>query len=69
LLDGAGVPIVPTPTNLLRTFTNLAAGFYQVRTDSGDCNAVSVIVEIKEPTIGLTFTVNQTNVVVMVKKR
>lgn len=63
LLNGSGVVIVPTPTQLTPgRFTNLAAGFYQVRVDSGDCNAVSIVVEITQPTQAVTYTVNKTDV-------
>ncbi len=63
LLNGSGVVIVPAPTQLTPgRFTNLAAGFYQVRVDSGDCNAVSLVVEIREPAQGVTYTVNKTDV-------
>ncbi|WP_064714908.1 SprB repeat-containing protein, partial [Flavobacterium succinicans] len=58
LLDGVGgalgfTPVQTTPGN----FTQLPAGTYKVRVDSGDCNVVSTdIVTITEPLVPVTAT-------------
>ncbi|MFV8351881.1 T9SS type B sorting domain-containing protein [Flavobacterium sp. XS2P14] len=63
LLNGSGVVIVPTPEQITPgRFTKLGVGFYQVRVVSGDCNEVSAVIEIKEPLLGVTYTVNKTDV-------
>lgn len=55
LLDGAGNAIVPAPVQSSPgRFDGLIAGFYQVKVESGDCEMISGIVEIKEPLTGLT---------------
>jgi large repetitive protein len=56
LLDAAGTPVLPLPTQLTPgRFTNLPAGNYQVRVDSGDCNVISTgIVSINEPLLPVT---------------
>ncbi|WP_348811958.1 T9SS type B sorting domain-containing protein [Flavobacterium maritimum] len=64
LLDGAGLPIVPAPTQVTPgDFTGLAAGFYKVRVDSGDCNTTTVsALEIKEPLTPISETHSVVNV-------
>ncbi|MNX19784.1 hypothetical protein D3C86_497120 [compost metagenome] len=64
LLDGAGLPIVPAPTQLTPgDFTGLAAGFYKVKVDSGDCNTTTVsALEIKEPLTPISATHSVVNV-------
>ncbi|MGL2992981.1 T9SS type B sorting domain-containing protein [Flavobacterium sp. TSSA_36] len=56
LLDAAGTPVVPLPTQLTPgRFTDLPAGNYQVRVDSDDCNVISTgIVSINEPLLPVT---------------
>ncbi|WP_413999771.1 T9SS type B sorting domain-containing protein [Flavobacterium sp. W1B] len=63
LLDGAGGAITPTPVQSAPgRFDGLLAGFYQVKVESGDCDVISIVVEVKEPTTALTFTPNVTDV-------
>lgn len=51
LLDTAGQPIVPKPTqDVPGRFEDLSKGDYIVRVDSGDCNTKSILVSITEPT-------------------
>jgi gliding motility-associated-like protein len=60
LQDGSGNPILPAPTqNSPGVFTDLPAGTYQVRVDSGDCLTTSAQISITEPSAPLiaNFTV------------
>ena len=57
LLDGAGLPIVPTPTqNSPGNFTQLGAGNYIVSVVSKDCDPVTRPVSIQEPATSITAT-------------
>jgi gliding motility-associated-like protein len=62
LQDGSGVDITPTPTqDSPGIFTNLAAGTYLVRVQSGDCLTTSAPITITEPSAPLVanYTVTQ----------
>ncbi len=54
LQDNLGNPIPGAVQNTPGVFTNLFAGNYQVQVDSGDCNTVSTVIAITEPTSSLT---------------
>ncbi|MDO5969036.1 T9SS type B sorting domain-containing protein [Flavivirga aquimarina] len=54
LQDTSGTNITPVTQNSPGVFTNLVAGSYQVRVDSGDCLVTSAIINITEPTAPLT---------------
>lgn len=55
LLDAAGLPIVPTPTQSKPgQFENLSQGTYIVKVDSGDCFTKALPVTIIEPTTSIT---------------
>lgn len=58
LLDGTGNPVPFTPVQTTPgNFTQLAAGTYQVRVDSQDCNVISTgVVTITEPLLPVTAT-------------
>jgi gliding motility-associated-like protein len=63
LLDGTGTAIIPAPAQTPPgNFTGLAAGFYQVHLDSGDCSFTSGTIEIREPLLNLAETHVITNV-------
>ncbi|MFV5690844.1 T9SS type B sorting domain-containing protein [Flavobacterium sp. LT1R49] len=64
LLDGAGIPIVPAPTQITPgNFTQLAAGNYKVRVDSGDCNIITgTPIVIKEPLTSISVVHTEINV-------
>ncbi|WP_308990629.1 T9SS type B sorting domain-containing protein [Mariniflexile litorale] len=53
LQDGTGINIPGATQNSPGVFTQLYAGDYQVRVDSGDCTATSGLVSITEPTSAL----------------
>lgn len=62
LQDGSGTDILPVPTqDSLGVFTNLPAGTYQVRVDSGDCLSTSALITITEPSAPLVanYTVTE----------
>ena len=54
LQDEFGTNITPVTQNSPGVFTDLVAGNYQVRVDSGDCLTTSAIINITEPTTPLT---------------
>ncbi len=54
LQDNLGNPIPGAVQNTPGVFTNLFAGNYKVQVDSGDCNTVSTVIAITEPTSPLT---------------
>ncbi|MFV5687328.1 T9SS type B sorting domain-containing protein [Flavobacterium sp. ZT3R25] len=64
LLDGAGIPIVPPPTQITPgNFTQLAAGNYKVRVDSGDCSTTTgTPIAIKEPLTAISVVHTAINV-------
>jgi gliding motility-associated-like protein len=64
LLDGAGIPIVPAPIQITPgNFTQLAAGNYKVRVDSGDCNTITgTPIVIKEPLTSISVVHTEINV-------
>ena len=62
LLDGANNVVAAVQSTPGR-FDNLPAGFYKVKVESGvDCSVISNVEEIKEPTIGLTYTENRSDI-------
>ncbi|MGC6430249.1 MAG: T9SS type B sorting domain-containing protein [Jejuia sp.] len=61
LQDTSGNTIPATQTNP-GVFTELPAGDYQVRVDSGDCLATSAIILITEPALPLEVTFSTTDV-------
>lgn len=63
LLDGSGNAVAFTPTKATPgNFTSLPAGSYTVRVVSGDCNAISTIAQITEPTTSITATPSVTDI-------
>ncbi|WP_164905437.1 T9SS type B sorting domain-containing protein [Flavobacterium sufflavum] len=63
LLDGAGLPIAPSPTQLSPgNFTGLFAGNYMVKVTSGDCTTTSAVINITEPTAPLAAPYTTKNV-------
>lgn len=57
LLDGTGNPVAFTPVQTTPgNFTQLPAGTYSVRVDSGDCQETSVSEVIEEPLLPVTAT-------------
>nr|WP_314895745.1 T9SS type B sorting domain-containing protein [uncultured Flavobacterium sp.] len=64
LLDGAGIPIVPAPIQITPgNFTQLAAGNYKVRVDSGDCSTTTgTPIAIKEPLTSISVAHTEINV-------
>lgn len=62
LQDGSGTNISPVPTqDSPGVFTNLSAGTYQIRVDSGDCLSTSALITITEPSAPLVanYTVTE----------
>ncbi len=53
---------IPATQNSPGVFTELPAGNYQVRVDSGDCLTTSATIPITEPTLPLEVTFNTTDV-------
>ncbi len=53
LQDGSGTNITPVTQDSPGVFTNLVAGTYQVRVDSGDCLETSALITITEPSAPL----------------
>ncbi|KJD34502.1 hypothetical protein PK35_01540 [Tamlana nanhaiensis] len=62
LEDTAGNAITPVTQDSPGVFTNLPAGDYQIRVDSGDCLTISNSVSITEPDAPLTASFNVSNV-------
>ena len=63
LQDGSGNDILPAPIqNSPGVFTDLPAGTYQVRVDSGDCLSTSAIINITEPSSPLIANYTVTDV-------
>ena len=62
LQDAFGTNIVPVTQNSPGVFTDLIAGSYQVRVDSGDCLFTTAIITITEPTNPLVATFVPTEV-------
>ena len=64
LLDGSGdaLAFAPTQATTPGNFTSLPAGSYTVRVVSGDCNAISTIAQITEPTTSITATPSVTDI-------
>ncbi|GAL69037.1 internalin, putative [Jejuia pallidilutea] len=61
LQDGLG-NIIPATQTSPGVFTELPAGNYQVRVDSGDCLTTSASIPITEPSLPLEVTFNTTDV-------
>ena len=63
LLNSAGNPIVPTPTQpTAGFFTDLAAGTYLMEVKSGDCTSARKPITITEPSSKLRYTPKVTDV-------
>ena len=63
LQDGTGTNILPAPVqNTPGVFTNLPAGTYQVRVDSGDCLSTSALINITEPSSPLIANYTVTDI-------
>ncbi|CAN1488082.1 Gliding motility-associated, C-terminal domain [Flavobacteriaceae bacterium] len=63
LLNGSGLPLAFTPTQVTPgNFTQLPAGTYVVRVNSGDCVANSIVITIAEPAVALNYTFSKTDV-------
>ncbi|WP_044633470.1 T9SS type B sorting domain-containing protein [Neotamlana sedimentorum] len=62
LEDSSGNAITPVTQDSPGVFTELPAGIYQVRVNSGDCLETSALVEITEPDEALTAVFDVTNV-------
>ena len=62
LQDGSGNPLANATQITPGIFTDLVAGIYFVKVDSGDCNTTSARVEIAQPLAPLEVTSNVLNV-------
>ncbi|WP_308993625.1 T9SS type B sorting domain-containing protein [Mariniflexile litorale] len=62
LQDGAGINIPGATQNSPGVFTELPAGTYQVRVDSGDCLSIEGPITITQPTTPLTASFDPTDI-------
>jgi gliding motility-associated-like protein len=62
LQDASGTNITPVTQNSPGVFTDLPAGTYQVRVDSGDCLTTSASISITEPTLPLVVNFTASNI-------